>query len=368
MKKTIYTRVQAITLSLIMALMLIAACSQNNPPAPSEALPPIETLPPTPTPTPTPQIDDPNPRVIHLTGNNIDMHNIVYYDSTIYYVNHVYYSDTAIYRPHLISFDIDEMTQEELTDYTYQGKYLPDSRVFTITIKAMTADSSGNLWVYENWWDDNKSFAGIRKLDSTGVELLSIDISNTPAADILYMSSFNVDDAGNVYIHFGTGVNDIFMVIDITGKTLFSIDHFHSYHDTIRMSNGKLALTYSEFDPGWKKEILREIDVQSKSFNDIFEYDDDVIFQIFPGFEDYDFLFTDRNGILYGVNIETEDIVNLLKLGDIGVTYKRAYDGEHLDNTALLPDGRLVFTYLTGIHTGESNLFLYILSDFNPIG
>jgi len=387
MKKTVYIKSLVVLLSLILVLSFITACDDTGQ---TESLSPIPAtdVATTPTPpadvitTPTPPTNvivtpappatgNSEPRIIEFPVEQY-LEDITVTKNKVVYFAFVYDEANVgkINRQHLFSFDLDGTNLTEMTNYTLPVSVPPDATYSAYWVNGITVDNNGYIWTYEGWYhykDDVQinSGAAVRKLDADGTELLFIDTLEHMANP--QMTSFIVDDEENIYLQFFTVTDPIFFVIDNKGTIIRQISNFYNSSGLVLSENG--SVLYADFEiryPDTDITTIREIDVRNNTTNDVFVYDD-CILQIFPGFGDYDLLFSDRNDSLYGLTLKTGEVVGLLKWSDYGVDYRRIYDGGSLENITKLADGRLVFTNTTW-DGSKGKSVLHVIPDFTPMG
>jgi len=242
----------------------------------------------------------------------ISINNIVFFDESVYFV-------TGYNR--IISMNINGTNLVELS-------YYPDSNAF---IASLITDSSGNLWVTES------KFAGqnmsdtvfLRKLDSTGAQLSAIDISGNVAGVGMYGMRFNVDNEENIYL----GVEEKIIVLDNTGRLLFSLDVRDFWiSQIIRMPDGDVAY----FDG---RGTIRKINIEEHGWGDTISLPYGAS-RAFAGNSEFRVLFI-SGMTLYGIDTETNEIVQVLDYIDSDLIF------EILLNTELLADGRVLSVTLT---------------------
>lgn len=246
-------------------------------------------------------------------------------------------------------------------------------------IAAMIADNDGNLWVAESGWveyfDLPDDFGGeiqdmyeyyvdfgnvmaVRKLDTTGRELLSVDISNIPGgSESLNLSAFNIDGAGNIYVsssqwdsHTGESSEKI-IVLSGDGNVLFSLEPQERVEQLIRLNDGTVASF------GWGGEagyLLQKIDVDGRAFGETIELPSNA-WQIFPGGDEFLVIFSDGTD-LFGLSNETGEVEILLNWlnSDVVINSSRSL--------VVLPDGRILCTNQQWDRLGNSKSELILLT------
>lgn len=168
----------------------------------------------------------------------------------------------------------------------------------------------------------------VRKLDSTGAELLSVDISNiSQGSDFFYISTFNLDGNGNVYI--GTSDSGIY-VLGSDGNVQFNLEISDWVDQLIRLPDGSIAFF------GWTQEgrVLRKIDHASRTWGQTIDLPHNA-WQVYPGGGDYLLLYQDSSTV-YGIDAETGESIRLLNWIESNVAI------DYLVSLLMLPDNRVM--------------------------
>jgi ABC-type glycerol-3-phosphate transport system substrate-binding protein len=253
----------------------------------------------------------------------------------------------------LFSMNADGTDFAELPDYI-AASYPPDDANGQVEIKALHVDNEGYLWVVEsltlheydipddfditNIDDFNKlhtdylvteTFNLLRKLDRTGSEIASFDLSDLTANNNWFnVSALSIDNAGNVYIAFSSEIT----VLDNQGMLIFSLDDPEYLTRFVRLSDGTVAISV------WlgNSMHLRRIDVERKSWGETMNLSPHIpgVQSVFSGNEEYLVLFNDR-AYLNGIIAETGERVQIIGWSD------SALSPEGVIDVKLLPDGRI---------------------------
>ena len=268
------------------------------------------------------------------------------------------------YRTALISIKEDGTDMQELTAYA-QPK-VPEGMEGNANVNSMTVDAAGNIWIYENLytysfdlpdgfdettqnkWDyygDSKEQYFIRKLDLTGAELTSIDLSFLQKdSEYYYMRNFSVDSQGNLYIADGEGNVS---VLDGDGTPLFEIGSDGGWiNGMVTLADGSVAvMAYDETSSGY---LVKPIDVASKGFGKsaVAPYN---AWNLYPGAGDYDFYY-DTGTSFFGYSLKTETNEKLFTWINSDV------DSNNISSITPLPDGRILCfssTYTEDSHENE---------------
>ena len=263
-----------------------------------------------------------------------NINNIVFFDDLIYFtaeVNSVGDYNSWIHSHRVFSMHINGTDLKELPDYTMKAPL--ETTRGNVSLDTLIIDTDGYLWVIETVivsWPDMNRF--VRKLSSTGAELLSIDVSaHFTREPYSYSWKFNVDSESNIYI----ASEDRISVLDITGRLLFSLDSREEIDRIIRLLDSTIALQDG-------RGILRKIDAGNKTWGELIDLPGGTN-TVLDGSGEFLVLFL--IGLdLRGVCMKTGDNVEVLDFIDSDILF------DDLLNIALLPDGRIIIaTYtLTG--------------------
>ena len=194
----------------------------------------------------------------------------------------------------------------------------------------------------------------LRKLDSTGAELLRIDLSEIAAGaddenQYFYVSGLQMDADGNIFLCMGE--NSIF-VLNGEGKLQFTIkiNSDNSWiNGLVRLRDGRVAAMGNDYSQtADRSQFLRVVDLATKDWGEDFSAPMDV-WNPYPGGGDYDFYYNTSTS-LFGAKLEageseTEKLLSWLSC-DI--------DGDSLNAVLPLPDGRILcVTSSWDRYTGE---------------
>lgn len=263
--------------------------------------------------------------------------------------------------PGLFSVDMTTGKSEQLTGY--EPYKLPEGYEGGANLQSLCIDPDGNIWVCENVYayhydapegvteededyynyfvQDEDSYM-IRKLDSTGAELATLDLSavsedyNKSMPDsgdeMMFYSSFYVnrmavDGAGNIYI--STGQSSVY-VLDQQGAILFKLEMENWLDSLVMLSDGSIAAMGGTMDG----DALMKIDVNAKAWGDKLEKPYNCYY-FYPGGGDYLF-YSSSGSSLYGYNAATGENEKLLNWLSSDV------DGNSLSVVVPLADGRIM--------------------------
>lgn len=262
----------------------------------------------------------------------------------------------------IYSMDLDNSSMKMLPNYNVASEFPPDADEGAIHINFMVVDGAGNIWVVErgefynlpedydgDWeqWNKReiiKEFTRVRKLDNTGAELLSIDVTHLLSGqDWFHIQAFTVDDEGNIYL----GADSTIYILDSEGRPVFNVD-VQWVERLLNMQDGSVA----HLGWGMNGRTIAKIDVAGKKLGEAINMPNNAS-EVYPGNDDYSLIFTDGIG-LYGIETTTGEEVMLLKWIDSDLMQ----DG--LGNIKLLPDGRILATSQVWGNEGPTHEVLFL--------
>lgn len=375
MKKNLARKAAALALALVLALGLMAGCGSNS--------------------TPGAQGTD-SPDYVYVAdyaligdeGQFDSISNCCYADGVIYFTAQIVagedsYTDPSsgenytydTYRTGLFTCAEDGTNVQEMS--AYQGPQVPDGMEGSSYINAMAPDPQGALWVFEsmstysydlpddfdpatmNQWDyyvDGGQSYYLRKLDSTGAELMNVDLSiisgaqgtdgstsggSSSGSDItpyasnssyFNLNGFTVDGSGNLYLNDGDGNVS---VLDSTGALLFTLS---TDQDTgwvsamTRLADGSVAVSIYDSTSG--TQMIKPIDLSAKTYSDGVAAPTEA-WNLYSGAGDYD-LYYNGSSSFYGFNMKTGESTKLFTWINSDV------DDSNINSILPLADGRIV--------------------------
>ena len=220
-------------------------------------------------------------------------------------------------------------------------------------IQSINIAPDGYLWVSENTsayhissegdYVDDGSLNTLRKLDLTGAEISSVDLSmladeqsGSSAYGMMssyrssfYVSGFAIDKDGKIII--GGGNNSIY-VLDSEGKLLYKIEGDDSSYveGLVQLADGRVAARV--YERGMSLKIL---DTEAKKLGDSFSLGSYNVNQIYPGGGDYDIYYTDQSN-LYGYKFEGEESTKIVNWISCDI------DSSYMSALVPLDDGRIL--------------------------
>lgn len=291
---------------------------------------------------------------------------IDYVNASAYYNGRIYITaqvvadsagdDTAeydVYENRL--FSVNEDGTDFKTLENYEPIKIPDGYEGYTGINYMTVDGEGNIWVMEslstytfelpagfdessddawNYYVAGEDTFYLRKLDSTGVELLSIDKSSlkSPNADYFDIHQMNVDGDGNLYL-----VSDnTIIVLDGDGSELFRMELEGWVNSLLKLQDGRMAAMYYDSGTGSTTK-LGVIDVTAKGWGESFDAPSNA-YSVYPGAGEYDFYYNSDTS-LYGYKLQSGESTKLLNWINCDV------NSDNLSCITPLEDGRVLAIY-----------------------
>ena len=283
---------------------------------------------------------------LYFTGNIIDGKQ-TYTDETgaeIEYDN---------YRSALFKMDVETGDCTELTEF--QLPEVPEGWLGSSDLSNLQAAADGTLWaIYSsytyrynppadlaeddsmyNYYEEGENKTGLLHLDADGKELSRIEFSQTDEnGNNFYVSSFFVDNSGNVYLGDWQNV----YIYDQDGKLKTTVDLGENGGDLCELKAGVVGVSYYKYDEAKPEEggrVFQELDPATGKLTGDTVKLPDVAYNFFPGDDVYD-IYYDYNGNIYGYKFDTdtkEKVVDWLEC-DI--------NANNLNSYSILPDGRVI--------------------------
>lgn len=256
------------------------------------------------------------------------------------------------YKSVLLKLDI--ASGEVSTLENYSQTEIPEGYGGYTSIRNMQVDSNGNIWIYEQSYiykmntgtstdtdiavyasyvtdsavevmpevdygysyGDEQEIYLLKKLDSTGTEILSLDVGKIVAEDENYVGYTNVDNIivdseGNAVIS-DNGSNQIF-VLNSEGELLFKISNDGYINGIMSLGGDKIGV--SVYDQTTYEQSIKVIDMETKGYGETFLAPSDA-WQFMAGDEVYDFYYQSSD-TLYGYVLETSTkdmVLNLINV------------------------------------------------------
>ena len=295
--------------------------------------------------------------------SNID-HLVVLDDKVILVISTTYYESVTFAKTEasrIYSMSMDGTVFAELPNYSPAVEPITDA-AGGYAIIAISSLGDGNMWIAEQWsYYDKSNDTGVResnmlehgislrKLDPTGTELFSFDISDLSGSQQTLLGAFTTDKSGNIYMNIISDVGQELHVLDGDGNTHFRLAHNDHIERFIMLSDGSTAYVSGTIDPK-----LRLIDFEEKALGDTIRLPDYGV-QFYSEGGGFDVIFGDNGKNLFGIWLGNNEYpIKLLNwidsnvlVGDVG-------------NIAMLPDGHIVCTKTTLTNTAPLHEFLIL--------
>lgn len=261
-----------------------------------------------------------------------DIHNIVYHDGKVYFAANDGSTNTGSLHSEIVSDKLYSMKIVgsefmELPNYTPMHTS-PDESLDQTRILHMVHDKQGSLWVVEEWFffysesDGSVEVAdkgcAVRKLDSTGAELLSFDIGSIQGHEQSSVRAFTVEsgeDNGGELIYLAISnypQNDVTVyLVDNTGKVLSRLDTESDFDRFIQMPDGSVSFPLMPIYASDKQsQTLQVINSAARTLGEKIELPD-IGLEVFEGGGRYDILISDGSDI-YGYIFNDGEAMRLL--------------------------------------------------------
>ncbi|MEG1789782.1 MAG: extracellular solute-binding protein [Oscillospiraceae bacterium] len=272
------------------------------------------------------------------------------------------------YRDGMFVMNADGTGMEELT--AYAPNKLPEGTEGNSYVNSMTLDSEGNIWVCETlsvtifdlpadfdpetqdkwqYYKDSTETFTLRKLDKTGAEQLSIDLSTLKGEeDYFYVQNVLFDDAGNIYVVAGQSL----YVLDAQGKLLFKLgDKETNINTLVRMKDGSISVML--WDNAASKQVFKPVDLKAKAFGTAVDAPVNG-YNFYPGSGDFD-VYYNSDTSLFGYNVTKGESTKLLSWINCDV------DSNSLSAINVLPNGDVFCMSNSRDDTGKQNFELVTL-------
>ena len=248
------------------------------------------------------------PEVIDLPDDITEFSNLTVIDDKVFFSSFEWASDSAVTK--LFSMNPDGTGLNEISSFT------------NVEIIGILAASGDNLWVAETG-----DSAVMRKIDKSGMELSSINLSDAIGSlAIDELAGVFVDDAENIYIADRSSV----FVLNNSGSLEFRLDKTGEFESFVRLNDGTIAFV------GWidYSRGVRLINTGAGAWGEDIELSGDT-FGIFSGSGSFKYLYGNISS-LFGVDVDTNKSIWLLDWINSEIAI---YDVESL---YILPDGRII--------------------------
>jgi ABC-type glycerol-3-phosphate transport system substrate-binding protein len=295
-------------------------------------------------------------------------------DDIIYFVAQSIDSEAPFPHNVIFTMSINEQTLSKLQNYTMLTPP-PNALGGSTSICALFTAKDGSIWIIEvgNYFtleetnnidvdsDVNSNYEiynidpiyTLRKLDNTGVELISYDINELAARhEFFNITSFIVDDDDNIYICAGANNNSgaTIYLLDTNGNMSFSLTTPNRINRFIKLGSGEIAFR-SEHNTS---SVLQVIDVMNQTLGERIDIPIGAN-NVFSGNDTFSYFFTNEQG-LYGVDSINSDIKKIFNYSDNNIS---PYG---IDQITFISDGGIIITNISEtVGFNEQNVLFTVL-------
>ena len=257
------------------------------------------------------------------------------------------------YRSALFKMDVETGDCTELTEF--QLPEVPEGWMGSTDLNTIQAGADGTLWaIYGsytyrynppadlaeddsmyNYYEEGENKTGLLHLDADGNEIKRIEFSQTDEnGNSFYVSSFFVDNSGNVYLSDWQSV----YIYDQDGNKKTTVDLGENGGDLCELKAGVVGVSYYKNDEAKPEEsgrVFQEIDpATGKLTGDTVKIPDSA-YNFFPGDDVYD-IYYDYNGNIYGYKFDTDTKDKVIDWIECDI------NSNNLNSYSILPDGRVI--------------------------
>ncbi|NLO48193.1 MAG: extracellular solute-binding protein [Clostridiales bacterium] len=261
-----------------------------------------------------------------------------------------------VYATRIFKMSMDGTNYEQLPGYEAPEK--PEGVQGQIDIAGMCVDNNGNIWIVEqgnfyhydeqgNYVEDERNIQ-LRKLDPTGAELKTIDLSSLARPDeYFYVGSLALDSQNNIYFNDG---NQTVYAYTEQGTQKFKLEMDNWINSMLTLTNGDVAVMTWENDGN----VLKPIDQVTGTWKSDLKVPIRA-YNAYPGGGDYLAFFSDGTN-LYGLKEGEEEPETLFNWINCDI------DGNNISSLVILPDSRIAcLSYAYSSESG-SNMELAVLT------
>ena len=257
------------------------------------------------------------------------------------------------YRSALFKMDVETGDCTELTEF--QLPEVPEGWMGSTDLNTIQAGADGTLWaIYGsytyrynppadlaeddsmyNYYEEGENKTGLLHLDADGKEIKRIEFSQTDEdGNNLYVSSFFVDNSGNVYLSDWQNV----YIYDQDGNKKTTVDLGENGGDLCELKAGVVGVSYYKNDEAKPEEsgrVFQEIDPATGKLTGDTVKLPDVAYSFFPGDDVYD-IYYDYNGNIYGYKFDTDTKDKVIDWIECDI------NSNNINSYSILPDGRVI--------------------------
>lgn len=257
------------------------------------------------------------------------------------------------YRSALFKLDVETGDCTELTEF--QLPEVPEGWMGSSELNNIQAAADGTLWVIYNsytyrynppadlaeddsmynYYEEGENKTGLLHLDADGKEIKRIEFSQTDEnGNSFYVSSFFVDNSGNVYLSDWQSV----YIYDQDGNKKTTVDLGENGGDLCELKAGVVGVSYYKNDEAKPEEsgrVFQEIDPATGKLTGDTVKLPDVAYSFFPGDDVYD-IYYDYNGNIYGYKFDTDTKDKVIDWIECDI------NSNNINSYSILPDGRVI--------------------------
>lgn len=257
------------------------------------------------------------------------------------------------YRSALFKMDVETGDCTELTEF--QLPEVPEGWMRSTDLNTIQAAADGTLWaIYGsytyrynppadlaeddsmyNYYEEGENKTGLLHLDADGKEIKRIEFSQTDEnGNSFYVSSFFVDNSGNVYLSDWQSV----YIYDQDGNKKTTVDLGENGGDLCELKAGVVGVSYYKNDEAKPEEsgrVFQEIDPATGKLTGDTVKLPDVAYSFFPGDDVYD-IYYDYNGNIYGYKFDTDTKDKVIDWIECDI------NSNNINSYSILPDGRVI--------------------------
>ena len=257
------------------------------------------------------------------------------------------------YRSALFKMDVETGDCTELTEF--QLPEVPEGWMGSTDLNTIQAGADGTLWaIYGsytyrynppadlaeddsmyNYYEEGENKTGLLHLDADGKEIKRIEFNQTDEnGNSFYVSSFFVDNSGNVYLSDWQSV----YIYDQDGNKKTTVDLGENGGDLCELKAGVVGVSYYKNDEAKPEEsgrVFQEIDPATGKLTGDTVKLPDVAYSFFPGDDVYD-IYYDYNGNIYGYKFDTDTKDKVIDWIECDI------NSNNINSYSILPDGRVI--------------------------
>ena len=257
------------------------------------------------------------------------------------------------YRSALFKMDVETGDCTELTEF--QLPEVPEGWLGSSDLNNLQSGADGTLWaIYNNYtyrynppadlaeddsmynyYEEGENKTGLLHLDADGKEIKRIEFSQTDEdGNSFYVSSFFVDNSGNVYLSDWQNV----YIYDQDGNKKTTVDLGENGGDLCELKAGVVGVRYYKNDEAKPEEsgrVFQEIDPATGKLTGDTVKLPDAAYSFFPGDDVYD-IYYDYNGNIYGYKFDTDTKDKVIDWIECDI------NSNNINSYSILPDGRVI--------------------------